>query len=338
MDLISSDAEGIRRIMDKISAHLKKVDQVKSMVKTTIEGVIPAVKKEIRDEIDRFFDLRYGKTVQKTLAYIREYRVDYDDYQKSFDTTGFSSTLFLVFQDFRQRIDAAMTEEINPDIIRFVRELERRIADRLVSAVQPFDSLIRETVEAYSREMNTNGARVNGGAAAFEQRMEMESIKQFLGLKMPQASASIRYSARVKTVATARLGFYTITKAFKKLFKKPLENEKEEQFLALRHSVIRIKQETEQSIISSFKDYRENIKFQYLFKLVDGATTRLNQEILDRFQSYGEDLTRITVLTQSRKLDREEVHLILSRIFKDAFGAGTQITKIKEKLQSGEAE
>ena len=334
MDLISSDAEGIGRIMNRIEAHLKKVQQVRTMVKTTLDGVIPMVKKELRNETDRFFDLRYGKTVEKILGYVRNYTVAYDDYQKSFETTGFTSTLFLVFQDFRQQIDTTMTEEINPDIIRFIRNLENTIVEQLVSAVQPFDSLIRETIDEYNRETGSDEpSAADHSAAAEQQRIDLDAIKQSLGLKMPQASASIRYSAKVKTTATARLGFYTIAKAFKKLFKKPLENEKEEQVLALRHGVIRIKKETEQAIVASFKDYRENIKFQYLFKLLDGATTRLKQEIEDRFQSYGDDLTRITELTQDRKLDRDEAHAMLSRIAADSSAVDDRIRKIKGLAQ-----
>jgi Mg2+ and Co2+ transporter CorA len=65
-----------------------------------------------------------------------------------------------------------------------------------------------------------------------------------------------------------------------------------------------MKHETEQSMRSHLKDYKENIKFQYLFKLADAVAEALKNAMIDRFQAYAESLIRMVDDVRTQKLDR----------------------------------
>ena len=97
----------------------------------------------------------------------------------------------------------------------------------------------------------------------------------------------------------------------KKLFKKPIQNEREYALRALAESVPLIKRETEKSIIDQFKNLRENIKFQYILKLVNGVSDVVFKELSNRFQTYQTDLSRLTALLNDEGSAKENAVMIL---------------------------
>lgn len=114
----------------------------------------------------------------------------------------------------------------------------------------------------------------------------------------------MRYSAKVKTEAIMRLGAYKILRGFRKLIRKPLAGDKQEEIQALKDGVERMKKETEHSILFHFKDYRENIKFRYIFQMVESAATQTSDVLLERFQTYEDDLTQMAELIDANQTDK----------------------------------
>ena len=108
-----------------------------------------------------------------------------------------------------------------------------------------------------------------------------------------------------------RLGFYKVVGFIRKVFKRPGGEKDRENFVAIKDGVKRMKRETEKSIISHFKDYRENIKFQYVFKLVDAEADALYESLLDHFQAYVTDLSNIVENFEDHKEDRVDASAIL---------------------------
>ena len=48
-----------------------------------------------------------------------------------------------------------------------------------------------------------------------------------------------------------------------------------------------MKRQTEESILFECKNYRENLKFSYLHKLVEAVTQRFAENLTDRFRAFG---------------------------------------------------
>lgn len=111
-----------------------------------------------------------------------------------------------------------------------------------------------------------------------------------------------------------RFGFYKIVNLVKKAMKKSSDKRHEEQYLALASGIKRMKRETERSILFHLKDYKENIKFQYMLKLVDAAGAALYRQVLERFQHHGADLSRMVALIGEQRLDKEAVTASLDRM------------------------
>ena len=59
-DVVNGDANDVEKILEKIDFHRKQMGKVASLIKSTLDGSVQKVKKEIKVNIDRFFDARYG--------------------------------------------------------------------------------------------------------------------------------------------------------------------------------------------------------------------------------------------------------------------------------------
>jgi GTPase SAR1 family protein len=327
-ELMTEGAEGAAETLRKIDRHQKRINQIKDLIKSTLGGASGKIKKDIRGDIDRFFNTRPGSVLQLTLGTIRQFSVVFENYTDSLSSSGFSSTLYQVFQEFRQTIDTFMAETINPEIVRFTAETEKKIKASLEAVVEPYQSMAMDAIAQYHSAMNSTDSGDDRRPL-----LDLENVKKVAGLKLPSAATSMRYSAKIRTEAVVRLGFYSVLKLFKKMVKKPLKNEREEQMLALADGVKRMKGETENAIIFHFKNYRENFKFQYVFKLVDFASAHLHSAFLETLRAYDTDLTELTQVMETRGGVRERMIALMDNTTADLQEVQLKIEKARGRME-----
>ena len=332
-NILTRDADSTNEVIEKIKHHQKGMNQIKSMIKNTLDGSIQKMKHELKLDIDRYFDVRSGDLLNDIVEFIRSYKVTYQKYEENLKATGFSNTLYLVFQEFRQALDTYMAETVNPEVIRFVREKETRIKEYLDSITGPFDAMVQDAIVEYSSMMGNLGINSSRKSLKRIALPDFDSIKDITGLALPPAVASMRYTAKMKTEAVMRLGFYTVVKFFKKLLKKPIQSKNEQEVLALKDGVLRMKRETEKSVVYHFKDYQENIKFQYIYKLIEAASNSLYETLTDRFRAYVADLSNIVELINNKLIDKHQAYEILKEMEQTSIGIDERINIIREKIE-----
>ena len=127
-------------MLKKIKSQQKKTDRVKSMVKSTLDGAVQQMKRDIRMDVDRFFDHRSGDVVPALVEFVKGYNLSFTQYQDRIAAEGFSNTLYLVFQDLKLAIDTYMAEHINPQIFNFVKNEELKIRNILKLLPVPMSS------------------------------------------------------------------------------------------------------------------------------------------------------------------------------------------------------
>ena len=263
-----------------------------------------------------------------TIHFIRNYHVSYHSVEDHLESAGFSHILYLVFQGFKQDLDAFLAESINPAIIRFVREQENRTIESLKAAVGSYHVMVRNVLAGYDGMMKTlAGDGSNPGAMP-----DMDFKESLSGLSFPPVAASLRYSARIKADAALRLGFYTLVGIMKKIFKKSAKNSRQEKIMALEDGVKRMKLETETAIAFQFKNYRENLKFQYIFKLADAVSGTIYDTLVARFQIYATDLTQLLGLLDKQGGERESALKMLEAMSRTTQRLMERIDRAREDI------
>ncbi|MDX2452536.1 dynamin family protein [Desulfosarcina sp.] len=331
-DLLTRDAGGARELADRVHHQRGRLERLKLTVKNTLDGAVSQVKRDLKTATDRFFDVHTDGVVDGVVRLVRGYQVEMQRYDESLMTIGFAKTLYMVFQEFKQAVDAHMAESVNPQVIRFVKAQEKILMGYLDEIAGPYAAMIDEALEQYANAMDDVNMRPRRVSSRINIGPDLETIRKMAGLSLPPAAATMRYSAQIKTEAVMRFGFYKIVNLVKKAMKKSADKVHQEQFLALASGVKRMKRETERSILFHLKDYKENLKFQYMLKLADAAAAALYRQLLERFQLHGADLSRLVELMVAHGLNKENVSASLDQMRESSKRLQEKIGQLKADL------
>ncbi len=81
-----------------------------------------------------------------------------------------------------------------------------------------------------------------------------------------------------------------------------------------------------------FTDYRENLKYQYIFKLVDAQAGDLYTLLMNRFQAYTADVVGLAELIGSKQSDKETALERLGALAAAASDLTGRIARLREAL------
>jgi GTPase SAR1 family protein len=334
LDMLNRDSVSANEMLEKIKRHEARILQLKTMMKSTLDGALQKIRLDLKTDVDRFFDIRYGDVLSGILRFIRQYTAVIDPFQEKTPKIGFTQALFLVFQEFKHSLDTFVTESTMPEVIRFVREEEAKIVAYLLMIATPYDGLLQDALSDYRISMSSLGFTSVQDRIDPIHIPELDAVKSRSGLRLPSAGITLQYSARIKTEAIVKLGCYTLVTLVKRLLKKSTENRQEDEIHALKDGMDRMKRETERSIISHFKDYRENLKFQYIFKLADAAFQSLLECLMERFDTYSTDIARIMQWADGHQTDKSQVSRTLNGMRLKSREISEQIKNIRDQMDA----
>ncbi|MCK4534157.1 MAG: hypothetical protein KAT81_01425 [Syntrophobacterales bacterium] len=290
-NILIKDTEGAMKVLQEIKNVQAQLNQLKSLISNTIDAASRETKLDAWKTIDKFFDARSGNLVKDIREHIKNYKVDYQTSEDDVEDLGFSTTLYMIFQDFKHDLDLFMAEAISPQLIQFTRQEEIKVNTFLADIARAYDSLMGNALQKYEEALENVG--ISSRRHTFDEMysIDLENLKKRIKCNVPKLISSLRYTAKIRTEAIMRLKYYDLVKLIKKVLKKDIQNEKAGEILALKDGVQRIKKETIRSIISSLNNYKENLKFLYFFRLIDEAPKILNGMLLDRFYVFTVDIS-----------------------------------------------
>lgn len=331
--IVTGDADAVDETIRKVDLQQRKMQKITSMIRNTLDGGTREIRNELRKDVDSFFSQRSGGILDNIIEFIRSYTVSFDQYEVSLVSSGFTQTLYAVYQEFRQNLNSYMAETINPGIVGFIKKEEDKITDSLRSIAEPFSHMVAEAVHEFNTTVSSFEMDTSRDALDIPiDDPDIEAVKGIFGLKINPATAVMQYSAKVKTEAVLRFGFYSMLNLFRRVLKKPVQDKKADAVLALKDGIRRMKRETERSIVSHFKNYRENIKFQYIFKLADALSNRYYDILTEQFQTYISELTLLISLVNQKRIDKKQLFTILQEIDGDLGNISIKINKVREKI------
>jgi hypothetical protein len=324
-DILARDSQSAQELMHKLKRHQQGIDQTKTVLKTTISGAVTKIKKKISVDVNRFFDVHSGKIIKMIFQFIKNYKGLTKTVKGKADLAGVSRTMYLGYQDFKQSLDKFITEDINPEVIRFVKMQQKEIARNFETITRPYQSMLSDAHDQYVRMMKKLGVSLNIEDQPLIEIPDIDVLIQQSELNPPKLAATMRYSAKIKTAAILRLGVFSLQRNLKKILKRPASKRAEVVRQALRGGTQQMKKETLKSVVEQLNDYRENLKFAFLLKLVESSAENFSALMLDRFQLFFTDLAAVADRLDSTKTDKQRT----SKILKDM---NHSIAEVKESI------
>jgi len=244
--------------------------------------------------------------------------------------------MYLSYQDFKHALDKFITEDINPELIQFVKTQEKEIGRYLSSIIKPYNAMIADTFDDYIGLMKKLGVSLKLEGQPSVVFSEIETQHRLPGLNPPKLAATMHYSARIKTTAILRLGVYSLQRNLKKLLKKPAGQQAEVARRALSGGIQQMKRETLKSVVEQLRDYRENLKFGFLLKLVENSADHLTGLMLDRFQVFFTDIAAVAARLDSTRSDKKRTSEILEEMNRTTSDVKGSIGHLRRRIEKAD--
>ena len=330
-DILNRDTADARRVGERIRRHQERFAQILKALQSSLAGIVPKVRQSVASEVNRFLDDGSGELTRGLTAFVASARFDPDRYGETLRAGGFSQALYQLFQEFKRALDAYITERVNPEIVRFIAAQEEWICGQLESIAAPYKSLIEDAYEEFCNLMAGLGITIDCRAPEAAAIPGVASLLRSSGVIHPPLVSAINYTARLRTEALLRRGFYRVLRGFKKVLKKT-SHEGEEDLRALREGLAHIRRETVQSLILELRDYRENIKFKYLFIQIELAAGRLSEVVAEQLQAYAADFGALAQRMSARQEDKAKAVAVLADMAQECRRIQEAIDRLKRDI------
>jgi predicted transcriptional regulator len=332
-DILARDSQSTQELIARLKSHQQRVEQIKGVLKTTMTGAVAKLKEKLNVAVNRFFDVHSGDIVKKILEFVKNYQGINKSIKGKSDLAGVSKTMYLSYQEFKQALDKFITEDINPEIIQFLKTQEKEIESFLNSIIQPYGALLSDTSNDYIGLIKKLGVSLRIEEQPLIEFSEMDTRQRKAGLNPPKLVTNMHYSASIKSTAIFRLGVYSLLRNLKKVLKKPAVQREEVVRRALRGGIQQMKRETLKSVVEQLRDYRENLKFAFLLKLVENSADYLTQLMLDRFQVFFTDIAAVASRLDSTAADRQCASEILAEMNQGAAEVKLSIGHLRRRIE-----
>lgn len=287
-EILSKDAEQSAQLCWRMDRESKGAGQLRAMIKNTLDGVLQKAQTEITKDVDSFFDPRYSQVMTDTWNFIQQY----NPLQSGLLPAKFSNAMYAAFCDLKHAVDRHMAENVNPIMVKFVRNEEEKIAALVNKTGGPYNSMVEDALGRYEKALAEMGISIANNSPQNPVTVDVSRTRRVAGLNLPALTSTMRYSAKVRTEAIMRKGLYSAISAIKKLFKKQAASSEQTSARAMRHAIARMKDETCWSLKAHFMDFRENLKFQYLFRLLELASFTFQEDLGDRLGIFAQGMAQ----------------------------------------------
>jgi hypothetical protein len=184
--------------------------------------------------------------------------------------------------------------------------------------------------------MDNLGIRIDCRAPESTAIPGVASLLRNSGVGHPPLASALNYTARLRTEAVLRRGFYRVVSGFKKVLKRPVQTG-EEDTRALQEGLERIRRETLHSLIFQLEDYRENIKFKYLFMQIEMAAGRLSQAVAEQLHTYAADFGALAQGVNTRQEDKAQAVAVLASMSHECRRIQETIDQLKRDIVAAAA-
>jgi len=336
-ELLLKGTQEARQVLDTTRHTLEQLEGQKNLLKDTLDGSSLKIKRSLGADIDGMLDARFGALVKDIRDFVKRYDVDYHIIEQDIEEKGFSSVLYDLFQKFKEALDRYITETINPQLIQFIHQEEKKAEEKLHAIAKSYELLIREAQYRHQSVLTTMGVGVTENRESTPSEIsgwELGGLKRKNGVRMPSFVSTLHYSAKIRSEAIMRLGVYKLVGVVRGLLRKRKDKERAGEIFALRDGMGRIKKETMRSLVFHINDYRENLKFQYFYILTDAIAQNIYETVIDRFRIFTVDMSEATDLIDGDQLEKDRVIEMLHGIETGGEGILDRLREIKKSIAS----
>lgn len=266
-DLLTRGLDAIKELETRLEARRQPLKATMATLSQTMEGAGNRLKKALRSRVDSLMDRHSGQVGKDLEEFIRNFTPDWEQLAPATSTPVFRAVLYQLFQDFAKALAHHITGEVNVALVEFIREQEEWLRQELAHLWQPLFLALQEALTLYYREI------AELGLPAAAPTLQAAAIPRPQGLEVPLLTLEVVPDWRFAREVWVRSGMGFLGRTWDNL-KRRLglkgETDPRRQLLRdLERALAALKDWLAEEVRVQLLNYREGLKFQYFFPLVD---------------------------------------------------------------------
>ncbi|MCL4500346.1 MAG: dynamin family protein [Deltaproteobacteria bacterium] len=302
-DLLQKGMGAIKEMEARLEARRQPLKGTMASLSQTLEGAGSRLKKEIRRRVDHQLDWHGGPIGGVLRDFIRKFEPNWDELTAAGTPASFRPALYQLFQEFAKALAQFVTSEVNITLVEFIRDQEEWLRQELGHLWTPLFLALQEALTLYYHEIEELGL------PATPPTLEVASINRPQGLEMPLLTLSPAPGWRFAREVWLRSGLGFLGRAWESVKKrlglgKELEPRSQLQ-RDLERALISLKDWLHEEVQVQLLDYRERLKFQYFFPLVDQWLKQQEACLEDTLGSLLGSLSGLTATVHLEETERQ---------------------------------
>ncbi len=266
-----------------------------------LAGAGDRLKKNLKKRVGSFLDTRAGQGAA-LFDFILEYEPEWETLIPPGEAEALRPALYRLFQEFQKALARFVSGEMTARILEFIRIQEEWLRQELLATAAPLFQSLQEALARYYQDIAAQGLPVSPPRLKVELPPNPE-------LEVPLLAAAPEIDWRWSGEAWLRSGTGWLRRAWEaikaRLGRQAVTDPREQLVQNLHRALQAIKERLREEAKMSLVDFGERLKFQYLFRLVDGLSASLEAHLDDLLKSLLADLEGVVAAMQQAGEDQE---------------------------------
>jgi hypothetical protein len=302
LDLLQKGLGAIQELEARLEARRQPLRATMASLSQTLEGAGSRLKKELRKRVDRQLDWHGGPVGAALKEFIRNFEPRWEELAAAGAPANFRAALYQLFQEFAKALAQFVTSEVNLTLVEFIRDREEWLRQELSHLWTPLFLALQEALTLYYREI------AELGLPAAPPALEAAAIERPQGLEMPLLLLEPVPGWRFAREVWLRSGLGFLGRTWAAVKQRLGLGGAAEPGSQLRHDLERalaaLKGWLLEEVQVQLLDYRERLKFQYFFPLVDQWLKQQEAGVQDTLGSLLGSLSGLTAAVQWEETER----------------------------------
>jgi len=325
-DLLTKGLEAIKEMEARLEARRRPLKATMETLRETLDGAGHRLKKVLRGRVDAVLDSHSGQAGVAVKEFIRNFQPDWDRLFPPETTVPFRPALYQLFQEFAKELAHFVTSEVDIALVEFIRAQEEWLRQELSQLWEPLFLALQEAVTLYYREI------ADLGLPAAPPTLEVAAISRPRGLEVPLLVLSPVPGWHWAREVWLRSGVGFMGRTFRGLKQRlgwGAQQDSRGQLLRdLSRALKALKDWLQEEVRHQLVDYRERLKFQYFFPLVDQWLKAQESGLEDTLGSLFGSLKGVAEAMHLAEEERQERRRRLSELI-------PQVKDIESRLAGG---
>jgi hypothetical protein len=303
-DLLAKGLEAIKEMEARLEARRRPLKATMETLRETLEGAGHRLKKALRGRVDTLLDSHSGQAGVEVKEFIQNFQPDWDLLFPPGTTILFRPALYQLFQEFAKQLAHFVTSEVNITLVEFIRSQEEWLRQELAALWEPLFLALQEALTLYYHEISELGL------PASPPTLEVAAISRPRGLEVPLLVLETVPGWHWAREVWVRSGVGFLGRAFQALKQRlgwGAQADPRGQLLRdLSRALAALKDWLQEEIRHQLVDYRERLKFQYFFPLVDQWLKAQESGLEDTLGSLFGSLQGVAEAVHLAETERED--------------------------------